>query len=204
MTDAPLDPRDRELDAALRALFTPPPLDAVVAEVHALTRTPPTARWRWPLIGLLAAAGLLAGLMFWLNRSRTVDAESLPQLWAAAYHDAVSRGMNDRSCCDGSADLRTMCRAMFAAGLDLEADADVTMCGCYRGGPTGGAVAALMHCGGESVCVFVLPLQRAPASMPERVDGLRVHRRDVGGLVAYELSPHDEPRALPHLIASRS
>lgn len=201
MSHKPHDP-DR-LDAALRALFEPPPLDATIAAVHAHARVKPAARWRWPLVALLAAAGLLAGLLFWLQSSPRADAESLPQLWAAAYRDAVSRGMSDRSCCDGNPDLRAMCQAMFAAGLDLAPDADVTMCGCYRGGPTGGAAAALMHCGGDSVCVFVLPLERAPASMPKQIDGLRVHRRDVGQLVTYELSPHAEPRALPHLVATR-
>ena len=73
------------------------------------------------------------------------------------------------------------------------------LCGAYCGKPAGGAAAMLARSGEEPLCVFVLPRARAAGVPTGDVDGLRIHRRDFGTLVVFEVSRLPDPRVLPHL-----
>ncbi|HLU38749.1 MAG TPA: hypothetical protein VK081_05140 [Planctomycetota bacterium] len=199
MNDPANDDLDRRLDGVLRAAFTPPPAEVIAA--RALPRTGVRRR-----VGMLAAAAAL--LVFaaaaWMvasasGRGRTTARAALPALWVAAYHDAVARGFEERACCDGDIDLQRRCREMFAAALALAPRAGIELCGGYCGQPAGGAAAMLARADGEPVCLFVLPREAAPPIESGEHDGLRIHRREVGGLVAFEVSRLPSPRVLPHL-----
>lgn len=190
---------DAQVDAMLRRAYTPPSSAALAHLVPA-----PLRLRTWPrvmaLVGAVAAILLVA--LLWGARQRerdTPDPRALPAMWVAAYHDAVTRGFDTANCCDGDSDLRARCKSLFATALDLDADADVEMCGAYCGLPAGGAAAMLARAGDEPVCVFVLPRVRAAHVPAGDIDGLRIHRREFGDLVVFEVSRLRDPRVLPHL-----
>jgi hypothetical protein len=189
---------DRRIDEALQRLFAPPAAPQLV-------RLAPGPRARWPRLvkvaSLAAAAVLLAALLLRTSArtERAREAAALPAMWVAAYHDAVARGFEDVRCCDGDPDLRGRCRELFAAAIDLAAGSDVELCGSYCGLPAGGAAALLARAAAEPVCLFVLPRERAPAVPSGVVDGLRIHRRELGDLVVFEVTRLDAARVLPHL-----
>jgi len=190
------DDLDLRIDAALRRAFTPPARVAVTAAVPARPRIRPRV-----VAGALAAAALVVvAVLFALRPGRrpAADPTALPVLWVAAYRDAIARGF-DTSCCDSDCDLKSRCRQMFAAAIDLADDAGIEVCGAYCGLPAGGAAAMLARAGEEPLCVFVLPRARAAAVRTGVIDGLRIHRRDVGELVVFEVSRLPDARVLPYL-----
>lgn len=189
---------DAQIDAALRRLFEPPPVDAMVERVAARR---PAARHRvWPWVALAAAA--LIAFLAWpespQSAERVADAR-LVGLWVDTYRDAVAAGFDAGDCCDGSSDLRAQCEARFAAALEIAGGADLRVCGAYCGRPAGGAIAMLVRSGGAPVCLFVLPRDRAPQLERTRHGDVSIHRREIGQLVAFEVCPADEPRVLPSL-----
>lgn len=204
---APLHPDSRErddlddrIDAALRRRFAPPPAHAITAAAG----VPPRVRWGVRL-ALVAAALLLLALFLAVRRDAVrhehrhdVEPTALPALWVAAYHDAVGRGFAS-SCCDADDDLRSQCRALFSAALDLDPSRGVELCGAYCGLPAGGAAAILARCGDEPACVFVLPRARAERVPTGPFGGLHVHRRELGELVVFEVTRLQEAGVLPHL-----
>jgi hypothetical protein len=192
-------PDDRRIDDVLRRAFTPPATDALAQ----LLPVPTRAR-RWPRVVGVALAAAAVLLLAWFavtpaREDRGPDPAVLPAMWVAAYHDAVTRGFDSTGCCDGDGDIRARCQRLFAAALDLRGSTDVELCGAYCGLPAGGAAALLARAGDEPVCVFVLPRARAVEVPTGDVDGLRIHRREVGVFVVFEVSRLPDPRVLPHL-----
>ncbi len=203
MNDAMDD--DARIDAAIRRAFTPPPLDAMVAAALEGHQSGGRRRWPWLvaaalLIGAIAAIG---SLTFGRDRVDThveADASKVVAEWVDAYHDAVARGFDAPGCCDPSSSLSRRCRELFSAAVDVTPGADVRVCGSYCGKPAGGAVAMLARSGDEPICVFVLPRARAPKLADGVVDGVSIHRRELGELVVFELSRAATPRLLPRMF----
>jgi hypothetical protein len=199
-----LDPEalDRRIDASLRRAFAPPPAGDLVWSLPAPAAVPARRRLSRISLAVAAAALLCVTLVFaWRTRSDGTQPTPdgvLPAMWVAAYHDAVARGFDTKNCCDGDCNLKTRCRELFAAALDLADGTDIEVCGAYCG-PAGGAAAMLARAGDEPLCVFVLPRERARNVRTGDFDGLRIHRRDVGQLVVFEVSRLRAARVLPHL-----
>jgi hypothetical protein len=198
------DPIDHELDARLRAAFAPPAA-ASLAEHAARAARPsprPPGRW-WPW---LAAAAALAGITLLVlagprRGPEGHDGRELGALFVASYRDALAHGFDCSSCCTPDIDLPAVCQATFAARLDLPANPDVELLGCYGGLPTGGCIALLTTAGGTPTCVFVVPRRNDPRIVLP--DGCELHlaRRVVGELVLYALSPSADTDALERFVA---
>jgi hypothetical protein len=190
--------QDQRIADVLRREFAPPPA-AVLGRLVPVAR--PRARVLAYALSLAALLLVALALVLRPRAPQAVDPATLPAMWVAAYHDAVTRGFGTSNCCDGDCDLQTRCRQMFATALGVEDGADVELCGAYCGLPAGGAVTMLARAGTEQepVCMFVLPRAKAPRGRIGDVAGLRIHRREVGDLVVFELSRLPDARVLPHL-----
>ena len=187
---------DDQLDVLLRRDFTPPNSSELA---QLLPATPVRRRWLAYAAGV--AAILFVGALLFLRKRElpSTDQAQLPAMFVAAYQDAVSRGFGTSNCCDGDCDLQARCKELFATALKLKDDAGVQLCGAYCGLPAGGAAAMLARAGEEPLCVFVLPHARADNVRTGDFAGLRIHRRDVGALVVFEVSRLPDARVLPHL-----
>lgn len=201
-----------------------PPLPASIVEGAVPSSAP--APWN-PLgwssglaLGVAAAALALVVAMGWGTNTASSDAEPSQgepsdrraangqvQGWIAAY-EQVDEGGDDPvcSCAPGCESFAEHCYAVFAQVLDISTDAAVEICGeCCRD-ESGQGVSLVARCDGETVCLFVLLKEAAP-SFPGALHarfrrGLRLHRRDIGDLSAFELSPLHRARILPLLVSN--
>jgi hypothetical protein len=183
---------NEKIDESLRRQFTPPPLETLVARVREQAAVPPP-RSRAPLWWSLAAAAALAVAVLWaLLPSR---GERVARLWASTYEHALREGFEQAACCTAPVDLAGLCEERYGCRVELAGDL-ARLCGTYCGELMSGCTGLLVRAGGEPVCVFVHEAASDPHPDPRGMPGLRLHRREAGGLVLYEVSKLDEPRAL--------
>ncbi|MCA8973073.1 MAG: hypothetical protein KDC98_00045 [Planctomycetes bacterium] len=197
------DELDCRLDEQLRAAFAPPPRERLRALATGAVR-PRRGPAPWPVWMLLTAA---ACMLTWVS-ARSLESVSKPEeaplgsMWAAAYEDAVQRGL--ANCCPGGCgggfDLAQACRQRFDAQLRMAGDANVELLGAYEGLPTGECMALLAAAGGAPVCLFVLP--RAEDRRVELPSGKPFHlsRREVGDLILYAVSESPGSTALDEFV----
>ncbi len=196
------------LDQRIRRLMKPPPQEhlAKIAERAILQAalSPPPARRRPGRLAVAAAvAGGLVGV--WLiaqnlvpDRSREGVYQAQP--WRAmqtVYRDLVSEGFEPLWVCKDDQEFADSFRSTYHQGLLLtEMPPGTTTLGLsYCNSLTARTTCLLARAGGEPVVVFVDRIERdQPQSAPE---GLHLHRRRIGRLVLYELSPLEEPAVLP-------
>jgi hypothetical protein len=195
---------DAQIDAALRRQFEPPQIEGLLQRV---SPSVPSVRYRlWPWAALAAAALLAFLLRSDRPRSevRVADAQLIADsqllgMWVDTYHETVAAGFDAAGCCDASSDLRAQCEAKFAMALEVADTPELRVCGAYCGRTAGGAVTIMVRAGATPVCLFVLPRERAPQRERTVIGELVVHRREIGRLAVFEVSPAGEPRVLSRL-----
>lgn len=199
------DDFDARLDGALRARFGGPALETVVAA----TATAAARREARRTLVLGSAATLIFGLALGFGAARLADgvphagepAADVPNRWIAAYAHALASDACGENCCAADADLARECAREFGRGLAFADGAAVQSCARFCGERVGGCVVFMARAGGERRAVFVCPREADPRPEPGSFPGLTLHRRELGELVAYELSRRPEAGVLPHLIA---
>lgn len=126
------------------------------------------------------------------------------EAWRAidtVYRDEVRRGFKPEWVCKDDREFATAFYRRFGQGLLLSALPSrlqvVGMAYCNTMSPQ--TVEVLTRVDGREVVVFVDTVAKSP-SPPQRSDpsGLRMHERQIGGLILYELTPHDEPSVLSY------
>ncbi|TWT78555.1 hypothetical protein Pla123a_13480 [Posidoniimonas polymericola] len=191
------------IDDSLHRLF--PAAEAPAAQVEAittLTAGPAKSQlWRRAVLGagLGAAAAVLAAVLLPSAGGPAVAPYFEPTELAALYRDAVDNGFEPYYECEDD--------DRFAAVFEKRQDAPLVlkemppgsrMLGLsYPGGFSRDTTAMLCEVDGQPVMVFV---DRQDADRPELADlpagsGLRVFRSELPGVVLYEVTPLDEPRA---------
>jgi hypothetical protein len=193
------DPLDDELDARLRAEFTPPAPAALTAMAQrAVGIDARRPAWPW---WLAAAAVLLAAVsaFAWQRSPRGPeghDGRELGAIFVAAFEHAVENGFGSGSCCDGGQDLGVVCEQRFAVRLGFQGKGGCSVHGCYCGLPTGGAVAVLARDGEDPVGVFVVPRGKDPRPRLPANCTLHLSRRELGPVVLYGLSSKSQSTPL--------
>lgn len=195
------------VDQRLRRLMQPPRQEhlAKIAEraiLQAALAPPPPRRRMGRLAVAAAVAGSLVGV--WLIAQNLFPDRPQggyqAQPWRAmqtVYHDLVSEGFEPLWVCKDDQEFADSFRSVYHQALLLpEMPPGTTTLGLsYCNSLTARTTCLLATAGGEPVVVFVDRIERDhPQPVPE---GLHVHRRQIGRLVLYELSPMEEPAVLP-------
>lgn len=195
------------VEAALRRRFpvVVAPERQVDDLVSAVELGPSKVKWRlWGIAGAAAAALLIA--LAWGQRGpRNVAPFFEPTPLVALYQEAVDQGFEPYYECEEPERFA----AVFAKrqGLPLELELmppGSRMLGLsYPGGLSRDTTAMLCEVDGEPVMVFVdrLDADRQAAAITAEGGGLRVFRSELSGLVLYEVTPLDKPRAASYLAA---
>lgn len=195
------------VEAALRRRFpvAVAPERQVDDLVSAVELGPSKVKWRlWGIAGAAAAALLIA--LAWGQRGpRNVAPFFEPTPLVALYQEAVDQGFEPYYECEEPERFA----AVFAKrqGLPLELESmppGSRMLGLsYPGGLSRDTTAMLCEVDGEPVMVFVdrLDADRQAAAITAEGGGLRVFRSELSGLVLYEVTPLDKPRAASYLAA---
>jgi hypothetical protein len=206
--------RDRELraevelqeriDASLRRSFlAPAPPAALLAQLQRPAPTTKNARprigRRWlPLSVALAAVGLSWGYVAWnyVPRPKVRPAAQETLTLAAAYQQHVDRGFQPDL---AGADEHAFAAAFFSRqgqGLLLRPlpEGSQLVGLAFSSGCGPGMTAIMARVDGAAVMVFVDRLDADTHPEPPATSaGLHMFRRELGPLVAYELSPLDKP-----------
>ncbi len=212
--------RQGMIDDSLKRLFMPPSNVQGAQERRAAlidsaqvagSAAPSAAKRRWSPYARLAIAAVVAlgTVSVWLNRdlllpTRGVDPYA-PQPWrspAVAYQFEVDRGFSPDWVCETDRQFRAAFQRRFRRPLLLgELPEGVAALGlAYRNVITPRTVVLLARVRETDVLVLV---DRADADSGQSIapsSDLHLHRRLLGGLVLYELSPFDEPHVLRHFF----
>lgn len=209
-----------EVDAALRRLYAPPEKQAIqrvftVGFEAARTRaalgpeadsadaeTPPAPFRVFGFPRMLALAAAIAMLLFggWLF-STTLDGPASEYEWQSlesAYAMYTGRNMTPDWVCENDEELASSFSDRFGQSLLLRDPPDdlQTLGLAYCNTITERTVCLLVRKGGVDVVVFV---DRVEPDSGQRIpDGskLNLHQRTIGRLVAYEVSPFEQPAVL--------
>ena len=178
-----LDPAlDARIDESLRRLFAPPAEAAPPAPI----RMP---RRRWMGAVAAAAAVALVGAGVWLA-TRPPRERGLAELYA----QHVSSGMVLFPC-ETPDQFQAWVEENYQASVRPEVEGeDLTFLGWnYDNAISKYTGVMLGKARGEDVVVLVDKASRDHAMSVDPASGLRLFRREVGGLVFYELTPLEEP-----------
>lgn len=182
----------RGIDAALRRRFAPPEMISLPASSQAAA--PRRSRRLWRPLAVAAAAALLAAGAWagWAVYSVSVDP------LVSVYRSEVAAGLRPKWVCDTDEQLAEYLQDKFGRTLVVRSTRpDVSLIGwtsCSLMSPY--TAVLLTRVGGEPVLVLVdrAEVDTRPSLPP--LSGLRLFRREVGGMVLYELSPLDHPTLL--------
>jgi|GEM_PF-3848587 len=214
------------IEASLEAHFAPPQLSALADRVRAAAAlresspahatasynigtvgSPPTARtasrWMWSSI---AAALLLVGLaILGVQRAQSMALQRGTQL-AAYYADQVSIGLTPQWVCKDEPTFREYTKMRFGVELTFrDLGPGVALIGWtyVRGPMRTDTNAVLMATAPADVAsspapILVIVEKRGDAPRVSRPEGtsLHIHRRDLGRVSLYEVSPLEKPVVL--------
>jgi len=160
-----------------------------------------TLWWR-PWAAAAAIAVLLGGTWMILNTLTGSNQGYIAGPWRTlqqAYDDAVTRGFQPLWRCENDAEFQAAFVEQFGQPLSLgDASGPFAAVGLnYSHTLTPRTSCVLFRINDSPVLVFVDRLERDRAVSDEVLDPLFLHRREIGTLVLYEVSPFREAAALP-------
>lgn len=192
----------RRIDASLRDVFAAgAPEPAVAARIG-------SAGPSWRRMALYAAAVIIVALAgLWVRtaiQQRNFNPIHSPE---RIYHRLVERGFEPEFVCEPGPEFVAAVEERFGAALDIAEAPGVDVIGwaydtrgpgAYSGQILSDNMLILMaHV--ESEPVIVLMDQRQADTRPRLAPGsdMRLFRKQMAGLVLYEVTPHARPRLLP-------
>ncbi len=203
-----------QIDQQLRSAFNSPPITPLPLGPHAVPRHKPATtrrdaeprrrfrkRSKAALWMVAACAAWL--VVFWNFRGdQNSDVKFVRRPLREIYRDCVSQGFTPYYVCDDAQRFRETFEFRHQTGLRLEPmPEDRYMVGLsYLHGLSRYTTAMLARVKGAPVVVFVDRLEND--SSPPKPDGdatIHCFRRQVAGLVMYELTPFGEPLVTPYL-----
>lgn len=168
----------------------------------ATTRAVPFYRRRWAIAALLALGVVGAWRLVGLIEQRRVDRDEYrPKAWTSVvtyYRDAVESDMKPEWVCETDKEFAETFRYRFRQPLLLASGSDtVAALGLgYANCLTRRTVTLLARVQGKPVVVFVDKLKKDTHPKLPPNSGLHIHRKELGMLVLYEVSPLPEPHVL--------
>lgn len=188
----------RRIDASLRRLFAAP---AGIADGRHPTddaAAGPSRRTGVSWYGL--AAALLLGVLGVWGALRWADLGRSPL--EREYLRTVAAGFEPEVVCTTDEEFARWMQEKFGHPMVVaDPPADLELVGwSYSDAISGYTGLLLARVGGEPVVVVLDFLKLDTAVRPEPdADGLRVFRRTIGGLVLYEVTPHESPAIVDRL-----
>ncbi len=194
------------LDASLRRLFDPPPpqrFDAIVADARrTLERRGPGRRLRRLAVAAAIAGGLIGGWLIVDASGRLSGRRGYePPPWRSfetVYRDEIAAGFQPRWVCETDEEFAATFGDRFGQKLLLaQLPDEIQAVGLsYAHTLTRRTIHLLAQVQGQPVLVFVDQPGRGGEAAMTQAGGLSLHRRQLGRLVLFELSPFDEPLLL--------
>jgi hypothetical protein len=206
--------RQRAIDESIRRVLAPPvetELRLIVERACREDRQRATRRLR--LAGptrkyALAASLLLAltgGWLLWsvLRPERGGFDPYAPQAYRSVetvYHDEIREGFEADWICESDREFRNTFWERFRQPLLLrELPKGITAVGLsYCNTISENTMILMAEVDDEPVVIFVDRVARDTEPITVEDERLHLHRRELSGLVLYELSPFDAPRVLPY------
>ncbi|QOJ14646.1 MAG: hypothetical protein HRU75_08335 [Planctomycetia bacterium] len=200
--------REREIqariDAGLRRQFTPPSADALLRRLQSRPRVIPV--WRRPALAAAAVLLLVATgtVMFrWLTADTPLDPlfRYQPRPLAQVYFDERRAGFEPLWECREPAEFRKAFVDHLGSGLAFASvPTGATTWGVSYSATSlsRNSVLVLARIDGQDILVVADRVENAAMSVPVP-EGLHVHRKEVGALVLYEISPLPDAQLLPLL-----
>ena len=202
-----------KIDQTLRRLFVPPPpSEELIASLRPAASEPSEAKipttaargklWQMArLVSLTAAACLVWGWVGWfyLGPSDSVSRGYAARPLAVIYLESVEQGFEPLWVCEDDRQFASTFLKRQGQGLLLRPLPKGTqMVGlAYLKAIRGTTTTLMARVDGEPVMVFVerLDRDRAPPA-PSDLSGLHLYRKELAGLVLYELTPLDSPHVM--------
>jgi len=204
----------QQINAALRSRFIPPvpPPDLLAQLREAAPEAPqsttiphPSRRW-FTLAGAASAAAVVWGVLGWQYYSANKQPVYNPRIpLATIYEQRVAEGFKPTWVCEDDHIFASTFFERQGQGLLLAPMPEGThMVGlAYFGGLSRYTTTMLARVNGTPVMVFVDRHDCGdPPEQPSKKSGLHLFRKELGGLVMYELSPFPEPRVMDYLYAA--
>lgn len=183
----------RRIDAILRNSFAPPQ-QAIAMARPAAAPAPAPRYWTLPRLFAAAAIILLVGGITTFGLARHLAADHpLVRL----YHDQIASGLKPAWVCDTDEQLVAYLESRYGRGLTVRGGDGVHLIGWTSCSALSPYTALLMtRVGDEPVFVLVdVASSDRDLSLPW-LSGLNLYRREVGGMVLYELTPRSAPALL--------
>jgi hypothetical protein len=160
--------------------------------------------YRWQLVGLgVTTAAIWAFLVWALLPSRRADFVFTARPLTEVYRETVDHGFEPYYICEDDERFRSTFYHRHGQALRLaDLPAGRQMVGLsYLPAISRHSTAMLAKVDQQPVIVFVDKLSRdRPIETPPETSGLRMFRRELSGLVLYEITPFDEPRMISFLL----
>ncbi len=195
-------PSSEPLDESLRRLFAPPPpqqLDAIAADARRMhERREPARKLRRLAAAAAIAGGLIGGWLIVDTSGRLSGRRGYePPPWRSfemVYRDEIDTGFQPRWVCETDEEFAATFGDRFGQRLLLAPLPDeIQAVGLsYANTLTRRTIHLLARVQGQPVLVFVDQPGRGSAATMTQAGGLSLHRRRLGRLVLYELSPFGE------------
>ncbi|MFO0912907.1 MAG: hypothetical protein U0795_08115 [Pirellulales bacterium] len=208
--------RQRQLDAKLRAQFGPPPVAAADVErwlIDAAEIAPATSsgargwhdwqRWLSVAAACLLLMGTFWGIRGWVGLNGSIQPYFESRPLTTLYTESVREGFQPYYFCEDAERFAATFARRQQVPLELAAmPPDRRMIGLsYSGGFTRDTTAILCQVHDRPVVVYVdrRAVDRPEIAQPDPNQDLFVHRRELGDLVMYEVSPFDSAQILDYL-----
>lgn len=186
-------------DESLARTFGPPG-DAELGRIvgGALDARPEPRSWARAVA--LAAAIFVIGLGALVLSSRPAVANERVEAWVASYREVEAGAVDVCVCTPGCCEFVDERMVVIDGRIALTLSGGVTVHGsCCDADPDEASVVA--ECEACAICLFVVDGEDGATigDVGDLGDGVRIHRRELGGVTVFELSRLDEPVLLPGL-----
>lgn len=158
------------------------------------------ARWfaaAAAIVGLAVAAWQIAPYVWPRSQYQTAPWTAMTDV----YHETVAAGFEPEWVCDDDAEFTRMLRDQYGQGLVLRGLDEVgirTLGMRYSNTLSSNTTCVLFIVDDEPVMTLIDRIERDQSQAIPQGCGLHVHRREVGRLVVYEVTPLGESRVLQH------
>jgi hypothetical protein len=208
----------RAIDRQLRQMFPPPAasaleikrliLGAEIPDVQTASSWSRLPRHSWLIVAGGLAAVIACDLLGWHSlRHRPLEPYFRPSPLADIYRQTVESGFRPYYLCEDEDRFQLTFEKRQSVPLQLaQMPADRRMVGLsYLGGLSRNTTAILCHTTAKPVVVFVDRLDNDTSIASDNSDPrLHIFRRQLGGLVAYEVTPLESATIIDYLeVASR-